>query len=118
MATSESPLNFTVSFRRVLLVLAAGVGLTLGACSDADDDGLDVDFGAEASCEDYCAKAKTCDDDRDEQECINNCVDSLDDCMADERDQAIDQVDMCAAESCDDIVGCTIDAGAQCYFGL
>ncbi|NVB38599.1 hypothetical protein G6O69_12230 [Pseudenhygromyxa sp. WMMC2535] len=109
--------NFTVSmYRPLLLVAGLGFGLVLGACAgDLDGTG---DLRTQISCEDYCAQAKSCDEDLDEQDCIDNCVDTIDDCMADEQEEALDQIDECATEACGDFAGCTIDAGAACYFGL
>lgn len=96
-------------------VLLAGVfGLTLGACLE---DGTS-DLRQEHTCSDYCATAKACDDEVDEDECVADCLDAMGSCMADEQEASLDRLDECAAESCDDFAGCTIDAGAQCYFGI
>jgi hypothetical protein len=46
------------------------------------------------------------------QKYVNTCLNRVADCMADERDAALDQFGICASESCDDFTGCTIDAGA------
>lgn len=72
----------------------------------------------ELTCQDYCDKAKECDGDVDVDACVSDCKDTLDDCMADEQEQALDDLDSCAAGSCDEFGGCTIGAGIQCTFGI
>ena len=106
---------FRFFHRPLLLILGLGLGLALGACTDLDGTG---DLRTQISCENYCEQAKECNDNVDAQDCIDRCLGSVDDCMADEQEQALDQLDDCATESCNDFAGCTIEAGAQCYFGL
>ena len=72
----------------------------------------------EIDCAEYCRQASECDDDVDREECRNDCEDTLNDCMEDEREEAQDKLDECSQSSCDDFTGCTIEAGAQCFFGL
>lgn len=104
--------------RALLLVCAAAGGLVAGACADEDDENGATSVRAEMSCQDYCDRAKLCDDETNIDNCIDKCLDRIDDCMADEQEAALDQIDVCSTESCDDFTGCTINAGAQCYFGL
>ena len=76
------------------------------------------DVRTAATCRDYCDKAKECDDDLDEEDCRNRCESDMDDCQADEQESALDDLDECAEDSCDEFLGCTIGAGLQCTFGL
>jgi len=72
----------------------------------------------ERSCGDYCAQLSMCDDETDIAECEEDCEAAAGNCQADELDQALDELDECAAESCDDIGGCTVGAGLECYLGI
>lgn len=72
----------------------------------------------EIDCFEYCRQAAECDGDVDRDQCEQDCEDTLDDCMDDERQEAQDRLDECSEESCDEFLTCTIDAGAQCFFGL
>lgn len=97
------------------------IGLTLGMLTGlggaCDRDGTGA-LRTEISCQDYCDQAKSCDDEVDVDACVSDCRNTVDDCMADEREEALDQLDECAAESCNDFGACTIEAGAECFFGL
>lgn len=107
------------------LVLMVNVG-----CED-NDDGDDADTTVttndeggsnaariQSTCDSYCAKAHTCDDDKTVEQCVADCKAQLGDCMADEQSQVLDELDSCAAESCDDFGSCTFGAGLQCTFGI
>ncbi|MBL9106263.1 MAG: hypothetical protein JNL82_35395 [Myxococcales bacterium] len=102
------------SIKRIHLMGALGLvcGLAIG-CSDGTGP-----LRTTTTCADYCAKANECDSDVDTDECESDCKDKLDDCMADEQEQALDDLDSCAANSCDEFAGCTIGAGLQCTFGI
>ena len=121
MATTplESRRWLRAPLRATLLLVAAATGFVGGACKD-DDDGVDSDDGAQfmVVCKNYCARAELCNDNINEEKCISRCVRSVENCMADEQDLALYQIDVCASESCNDLIGCSINAGAQCYFGL
>lgn len=89
------------------------VGL-FGAC--------DPEFGAvdpvERTCSDYCEKRATCDDETNLDTCVSDCVEQAGNCQADEQEQALDELETCTEESCDDIGLCTIGASLECYFGI
>jgi hypothetical protein len=70
------------------------------------------------TCEAYCEHAHDCNDNVDTDACIDDCRDTIDDCMADEQEQALDDLDHCSAESCNDLAACTVGAGLQCAFGV
>jgi hypothetical protein len=91
------------------LVLAQPVG-----CSDSNDS----DARIASACHDYCETARMCNDEIDMDNCQANCEDGMNDCMHDELPQALDDLENCAAESCDDFLGCSIGAGLQCTFGI
>ncbi len=70
------------------------------------------------TCEAYCDQATECNDNVDFDNCVDNCEDTIDDCMADEQEQALDDLDSCSAESCNEFGACTVGAGLQCAFGV
>lgn len=116
---TNQPRNSTYASLKLvcMLALAGLTGIMFGACRDDDgDDG--VDFFAEQDCRDYCERAVECDDDRNEEDCVESCIDRMGSCQADEQEAALEQLQDCADESCDDFLACTIDVGATCYFGL
>jgi len=104
----------------LLFAFAAMAGVALGACKE--DDAEEYDTGAtlevKGSCADYCSAARACDDERDEKECTMKCIDRMTDCQVDEQAAALDRLDACTNESCDDFFGCTVNVGAQCIFGI
>jgi hypothetical protein len=105
------------AFGPLLFAIAAVTGIALGACR-GDDDESDTTIQVRNSCEDYCSRAKECDDDRDEDRCYDRCLNRMKSCQADEQDAAIDKLDGCTNESCDDFFGCSIKVGATCFFGI
>jgi hypothetical protein len=110
------------------VTLLVGVGIGVSGCDDDDDDdGTSVTTNDEggsnaariqSTCDSYCGKANTCDDDKTVEQCVADCKAQLGDCMADEQAQVLDELDACAAESCDDFGSCTFGAGLQCTFGI
>jgi len=106
------------AFGPLMFALAAAAGVALGACREDDGDESDASLRVRSACQEYCARAVECDDDRDEQKCHDNCVDAMTDCQVDEQDAALDQLDVCARESCDDFFKCSVKVGAQCIFGI
>jgi hypothetical protein len=102
-----------------LLIALFGAAALASGLACEEDDGLGVSSIRIAdACEDYCGRKSECDDETDVGDCISSCEDSLDDCMADEQDDAVGDVEGCAEESCDDFTGCTIGAGLECAFGI
>ena len=86
--------------------------------SDSAVDDGDNAADIQSTCEDYCAKAHTCDDSKTVEQCVADCKADLGDCMADEQSQVLDDLDACADKACNDFTGCTIGAGLQCTFGI
>lgn len=101
--------------RACALVLTGLSAAFVGACAESEED---LPLFGELDCENYCERAKTCNDGVDVDSCTQDCVDFMSDCQADEQDEALDEIDMCSNASCDDFAGCSIDAGATCIFGL
>jgi hypothetical protein len=105
-------------------LLFLGVLASLAACRvdvEGDGDGdLDLDpvSTIESSCTGYCERQAECDDEVNTDDCINDCVDAAGDCQADEQEQAIEELEACAEESCDDIGECAVGAGLECYLGI
>jgi hypothetical protein len=98
------------------LLAAAGLVIVQSAVACADDPGETLT--AKLDCKNYCRQAESCNGDVNQAECENDCQEALNECQADEVDEAQDRLDECADETCDDFTACTIDAGAQCYFGI
>lgn len=98
------------------------LGLVLGVFVALLDAGCERDGTSDArvgrTCESYCSTVAACDDDVDEDDCVSRCENTMEDCMADEQEHALDDLDSCAEESCDDVGACRIGAGLQCTFGL
>ena len=92
--------------------LVLGVGTAQLACGDESDDPRAV-----TTCNNYCERYRECED-TSMQECTENCRQILDDCMDDEFEEALDRLDVCANESCDEFTECSFEAGTECIFGL
>lgn len=107
-------------FKPLLFAIAAMAGVALGACKEDDPEEYDTGATLELknSCADYCSTAVACDDERSHDECTTKCIDRMTDCQVDEQAAALDRLDACTNESCDDFFGCTVNVGAQCVFGL
>ncbi len=100
---------------RVLLGL--GLGLMAAQLNACERDGTgDLRIGR--TCSDYCDTAVSCNDEVDEDACKSDCEDAMNDCMADDQEAALDDLDECAEDSCNDFLACTIGAGAECVFGI
>lgn len=95
----------------VLGMLAAQ--LNVGCKGDGTSDAL-----VSRTCADYCSTVAACDDDVEEDDCVSRCENTMEDCMADEQEHALDDLAACAEESCDDVAACRVGAGLQCTFGL
>ena len=114
----------TSAAKQIFSVLVFTVGMAVGCTEGGDNSSNDDDSGTDntariaSTCQSYCAKAHTCDDDKTVEQCVADCKANLGDCMVDEQGEALDDLDGCAAESCDDFGACTIGAGLQCTFGL
>ena len=101
--------------RRICLLLGAlAVGAAIGACEREGTGNARIAL----TCADYCRQAHDCDGDVDVDDCKDDCKNTMEDCMADEQEQALDDLDACSDESCDEFGGCTIGAGLQCSFGI
>lgn len=108
--------------RRPLAGAIALFGLLLGgvsglACGEEDDD-YELPLAVASACSDYCERRADCDDEVSRAACEDRCTNTMRDCQADEQDQATQDLDLCAAESCDDVITCAIGAGSRCVFGL
>lgn len=92
-------------------LLAALIATTAGC-------GLARHKNVEATCQRYCEQVATCDGDVDVESCTADCLDNVGDCQVDEQEQALDDLDDCAQESCDELFACTVGAQLQCTFGI
>ncbi len=91
------------------------VGLLIAQACEREGTG---DIRINATCRDYCNQAADCNDDIDVDDCRADCESTMEDCQADEQEEALDDLDDCAVESCNEFGACTIGAGLQCSFGL
>lgn len=88
----------------------------VAACGGDKVDDLDDAF--DGPCQQWCEKRNECDPDVDIDECRQECLDNSGDCQADEREQALDDLEQCAENECDELTACSIGAGLQCQFGI
>ncbi len=95
-----------MSCLRYLLPLA----LSLSACT--------LEQQIASTCASYCAQAAECDGDVEQDSCVEECEEALDDCDEDNVEPTLDDLDDCAEETCDDFGACTLGAAAECYFGI
>lgn len=96
------------------MFIPLAMGFAIGA---ACEDGTGP-LRTATTCAAYCNQAKDCDEDIDLDECKEDCENAIDDCMDDEQEQALDDLDECSDEACSAFAACTIGAGLQCTFGL
>ncbi|MBZ5715708.1 hypothetical protein [Nannocystis pusilla] len=107
--------NIDSRYQAAIAMLFAGV---LGCGKDGDGGGGATQTEIDTACQSYCQMAHLCDDEIAADECTATCVDRMGDCMADEQGQAVDDLESCAKEACDDFTSCTVGAGFQCAFGI
>ena len=115
----------TKFFHAMTLFAVLAVGAP-GCGDDAAGDDTAVtaaDTGSNASriqstCDSYCEKENICNDNGTVEQCVADCKAQLGDCMADEQSQVLDELNDCAAESCNEFGACTFGAGLQCTFGI
>jgi hypothetical protein len=111
-------------FAAVLCASIPGCGDDNNDDDDADTTNSSVTAGdskaaeIQSTCDTYCSKSNTCDDSKTIEQCVADCKAQLNDCMADEQDQVMQELRECAQESCNDFGGCTFGAGLQCTFGI
>lgn len=97
----------------------AWIGVFLGAAlAQACERNGTGNIRINGTCRDYCQQAHECNDDVDVDDCRSDCENTMEDCMSDEQEEALDDLDDCATQSCDEFGTCTIGAGLQCSFGL
>ena len=96
-----------------LLAIGLGLGLAeLTACGDDVDD-AEID----QACERYCARAVECGQTDDFEDCFDDCETLVSDFCVDQ-DDAVDVLESCSRDTCEEVDGCIIDAGLECLFGI
>ena len=108
----SSPLRASLALTGLL------VGLGLGSACAEEEDEYELPLATATACADYCERRAECDDEVDRVRCEDRCTERMGNCRADELDQATDDLNLCAAESCDDVLTCAVASGTRCYFGL
>lgn len=94
--------------RPASLLLAAILGLTLGACAHSQ-------YRIDKVCNKFCNKAFDCNDNSDRDICFEECVDTANNCDSEvDVEAALDILADCANESCNAVAACTIEAWVEC----
>lgn len=114
MKTTKSPRNLAFYLRPLVLVIAGASAMAVGACQEEGN----LSYFGELDCKNYCDRKKDCNDNTDVDKCVDNCIDRMSNCQADEQQEALDQLASCQEVACNEFTGCSIDAGLTCYFGL
>jgi hypothetical protein len=100
-------MNAVKSAHLLSLLVAASVGLGLGACKSSD-------FRAERVCKRHCSYLEDCNN-TDYDNCVNTCIETAAECDSDaDVEMALDKLDQCRQEACNEIPGCEIDAWLEC----
>jgi hypothetical protein len=85
------------------------IGLVAGAC------GPHSDYRIEKVCKDYCARAVDCNDNVEFDDCVDDCINTANDCDSDQDiENGLDILETCAEESCNDVGACVIEAWVEC----
>ena len=94
--------------RPAALLIAATIGLTLGACGHSD-------YRIDKVCKRYCDRARDRNDNTNWYDCYESCVDTAEECDSDKDiEAALDILEDCTAGACNQIAACTIDAWIEC----
>ncbi len=98
----------SASLRLAALPLAAILGVVLGACAHGQSRINRV-------CDNYCQRLLDCNDNADYDDCFDACLESADDCDTDDDTaNALDILEECTADSCNQVIGCTVEAWLEC----
>jgi hypothetical protein len=96
--------------RPASILLAATLGFTLGACGHSQ---LRID----KVCNKYCRSLVDCNDNTNLEACVDDCVDTANNCDSDDDvEAALDILADCADSSCNQVGSCTVDAWFECAF--
>ncbi|MFV8751153.1 hypothetical protein ACNOYE_11465 [Nannocystaceae bacterium ST9] len=92
-------------------LIAALIGLVAGAC------GPHSEYRIEKVCKKHCARVVDCNDTIEFDDCVSDCIDISDDCDSDaDIEQALDILETCPEEACNDVPGCATEAWVECTF--
>jgi hypothetical protein len=105
----EPPMTNSAKLARpASLLLAAILGVTLGACGHSQ---LRID----KVCNKYCKALVDCNDNTDPDDCFDDCVETANNCESDEDiEAALDILADCTKESCNEVATCTVEAWVEC----
>lgn len=100
----------TATFIRPLcVVLAAAFGFALGACGPASEARMNN------VCKDYCNRLVDCNDNTNFDNCVDDCVEQAMGCDTDDDTaDALDILNACAEDSCNNVAACSLDAWLEC----
>lgn len=100
---------FTKYARPASLLLAAGLGLGLGACSDHGE------YRINNVCNRFCDRVVDCNDTVVFENCVDDCVDEAGSCQSDDDiAAALDILDECSSDACNRVSGCLVEAIIEC----
>lgn len=102
--------------RTFFTLLGLGFGLVVVQSSACHINDAPIDAGEE--CAAYCERAAECDEGLDVDECRDQCNGAMDRCLNNQKHDARDRLDECSDAACNDIVECSVDVGAECYFAI
>ena len=92
-------------------LIAGLIGLIAGAC------GPHSEYRIEKVCKRYCARAVDCNDNIVFDDCVSDCIDTAHECDSEsDVENALDILDTCPEESCNDVGACVLDAWVECAF--
>jgi hypothetical protein len=97
-------------FAQIASLLLAGVfGVTLGACGPHSEHRINK------VCKRFCLRAVDCNDQTNYDTCLDDCVDQANNCESeDDVEAALDILQDCEADSCNQVGTCTVEAWFEC----
>jgi hypothetical protein len=88
-------------------LLAASLGLGLGACQETE-------MRADRVCKRHCSQVEDCKS-SDYDTCVDNCIEAFGECDSEvDGDMALDRLAECRNEECSDVLACEADAWFEC----
>jgi hypothetical protein len=97
--------------RPASFLLAALLGLSVGACNEGENDG---ELRINRVCKRHCSALEECTN-KDYDTCVSSCVETANECDSDsDVDMSLDKLDACQEKECVDIAACSVDAWFEC----
>jgi hypothetical protein len=94
--------------RPAAFLVAALIGLGAGACKHSE-------LRIETVCKRHCSRVVDCNDNLDYDNCVSDCIDTSDDCASEnDVEAALDKLDLCPDQACNELLGCGTEAWIEC----